>query len=474
MRRGIVVASKRSPVAYDGASMGRGESPRVALGGAPRIVAEQAAVLGAPLVASAHSTGDRLAAARHPHGVDVALDNSRSVLLHLIVHDPAVFDRTQRVLSSDWLWSALHSLWDSWNAPTFGIDAREAWASMTAFSDGYVRKLAALSRDAPEPVYVLHDYQLVCVPERLRLLGSSARALLVVHTAWPGPDALRCLPSYIRSGLLIGMLSATSVTFLARRWLANFVDCIKDAFPDSVVDPSTHRVCAAGRSTRITVAPLGCDPRRVRDQVGELPQELREWLCDRPLVVHYGRTNPIKNARRAVEAFHLAATWDSTVAEARMLVRVTPHHLHLSAHREYYAGVSAAVRRVNADRGVEAVRLVAADDLGEALASYARADAIVINSTIDGQNLTAFEAALINQRGASLILSDTCGAVETLGEAARVVSPFDIAEQADALVAALTTSRRERLTTAERLHELADGWTPQDWMHDELASVGIA
>jgi hypothetical protein len=49
---------------------------------------------------------------------------------------------------------------------------------------------------------------------------------------------------------------------------------------------------------------------------------------------------------------------------------------------------------------------------------------------VDGQNLSTFEASLVNTRNAEVILSDMCGAAEILAPVCRTVNPFDLIDQA--------------------------------------------
>jgi trehalose 6-phosphate synthase len=77
------------------------------------------------------------------------------------------------------------------------------------------------------------------------------------------------------------------------------------------------------------------------------------------------------------------------------------------------------------------------EDLAFAVAAYQVADVLVVNSVNDGMNLVAKEAVLVNQRDGVLLLSETTGAHEELGEFALTVHPFDIQQQADAMLTAL-------------------------------------
>ena len=82
-----------------------------------------------------------------------------------------------------------------------------------------------------------------------------------------------------------------------------------------------------------------------------------------------------------------------------------------------------------------------------ATAAYRRCDVLVVNAVADGMNLVAKEAVVVNERDMVLALSEATGAHDELGRFAVTLHPFDVAQQADALHAALTMPaqlRRDR------------------------------
>src|SRR5256885_6354458 len=114
------------------------------------------------------------------------------------------------------------------------------------------------------------------------------------------------------------------------------------------------------------------------------------------------------------------------------------------ANAEYLRATEACVREANDALGFEAVRLVVDNDVGLTLGSFERADLILLNSVVDGMNLSAFEGTIVNDRAAGLVLSETSGAAEQLADVATIVSPFDVAEQAAAIAEALRLPAEER------------------------------
>jgi trehalose 6-phosphate synthase len=73
-----------------------------------------------------------------------------------------------------------------------------------------------------------------------------------------------------------------------------------------------------------------------------------------------------------------------------------------------------------------------------------------------------------------LVLSRNAGAADDLAEGAILVNPFDTAELAEALAAALAMPADERAKRAERLREGASALPPRDWFsrqRDDLEAL---
>ncbi|MFE1451640.1 trehalose-6-phosphate synthase [Streptomyces olivaceoviridis] len=463
----IFLASKRAAITYD-TDPATGE-PRawLAPGGTGNVVAEQAGVLNISWIASADSEDDRRASALNPDGVTMELHSGREILVRLIRHDPAVFRNVQNFMTANLMWAANNYGWDRWTQPSFGSDAREGWADFGRFTRDFADAILKSSAQSADPVYLVHDYQLVGVPALLREQRPDAPILLFVHIPWPSADYWRILPKEIRTGILHGMLPATTIGFFADRWCRNFLESVADLLPDARIDREAMTVEWRGHRTRLRTMPLGYSPLTLDGRNPQLPEGIEEWADGHRLVVHSGRTDPIKNAERAVRAFVLAARGGG-LEKTRMLVRMNPNRLYVPANADYVHRVETAVAEANAELGSDTVRIDNDNDVNHTIACFRRADLLIFNSTVDGQNLSTFEAPLVNERDADVILSETCGAAEVLGEYCRSVNPFDLVEQAEAISAALAAGPRQRAEAAARRRDAARPWTLEAWVQAQL------
>jgi len=136
--------------------------------------------------------------------------------------------------------------------------------------------------------------------------------------------------------------------------------------------------------------------------------------------------------------------------------------------------VGRTAEEVNEEHGTKdwtPVQLFMMDNFPRSVAAYKNYDALLVNAVRDGMNLVAKEAAVVNERGGVLVLSEYAGAHEELGEHALTVNPYDLDEQADALHAALTMPDDERRRRAEALRKTVLENTIYDWVEAQVKDI---
>jgi trehalose 6-phosphate synthase len=114
------------------------------------------------------------------------------------------------------------------------------------------------------------------------------------------------------------------------------------------------------------------------------------------------------------------------------------------------------------------------DDFARSLAAYRLADVALVNPIRDGMNLVAKEVPIVATAtggACALVLSKEAGAFAELGEGSFVVNPYDVTGTADALHAALSLDRAERLARCTRLAELGGALPPQLWFTRQVQAL---
>ena len=387
--------------------------------------------------------------------------------LRLAAHDAEVYRLFYGGIANPVLWFVQHGLWDLMQDP--GADLRPAWR------DGYVeanRALAAvvveeLDRVPDAPVFV-HDYHLYLVPTFVRAARPDARIAHFTHIPWVGPNDWAVLPREMVNAIHEALLACDSVGFHTERWRAAFVACC-DALLDRGADAES-----VSHANPIAVDADEFDA--LADHEGV--RERREALAaERPeiLVVRVDRADPSKNAVRGFEAFgRLLDRSPALHGRIGLLALLDPSREEIPEYVDYRHAIERAADEVNerfSRPGWTPVSLVVRDDFLASIAAYLEYDVLLVNPVMDGLNLVAKEAPLVNRRDGVLVLSREAGAFEELGEWVVPVDPLDVEEQAAALERAIALPADVRRTWLDGIRRLVRTHDVDAWASRELAEL---
>ena len=358
--------------------------------------------------------------------------------VRLLAHDPEAYQLFYDVVANPTLWFVQHGLWDGASPPRAAARLEEAWHAgyvpvNEAFAAAVCEELAA----DPDSAVLFQDYHLYLAPRLVRERFPDALLAQFVHIPWPGPGAWSALPEPISAAIHDGLLANDVVGFQTSRW--------RDRFLESAGD-------RAGEA-RVVAHPISVDPAELRGLAldPEVAERRRRIRAHRPeqLVVAVERTDPAKNVVRGLRAFgRYLEGHPESLGRVGMLVLLDPSRLEIPEYSAYLSEIREAAAALEPH---VVVRLE--DDLPDSLAAYAEYDVLLIDSLLDGMNLVAKEAPLLNERAGVLVLSTGTGAYEELGEWVIPVDPLDIDGQAAALHRALTMPPAEREARLRGLRE---------------------
>jgi trehalose 6-phosphate synthase len=387
--------------------------------------------------------------------------------LRLVAHDPAAYRSFYDEIANSALWFVQHGL----QALLGGENAhlRGAWR------DGYVavneRFAAAVAEElaqGPDAVVMFQDYHLYVAPALVRERCPAARLAQFVHIPWVGPQAWSALPPGIARAVHEGLLACDSVGFHAEPWRAAFVE-------------SSSALLGRGDEARAIshVNPVAVDAEALADvaaQEAVLERE-RLLLATRPerLILRVDRTDPAKNAVVGFAAFgRLLQRRRDLQGHVGMLALLDPSRQSIRAYADYRRALEAEAATVNTAYGTTGwspIQLCIRDDFLSSVAAYKQYDVLLVNSVMDGLNLVAKEAPLVNTRDGVLVLSRSTGAWEELGEWAIGVDPDDVDATSLALEQALTLPQAERAARASRIRARVLAGDPSVWADTELAAL---
>jgi trehalose 6-phosphate synthase len=377
-----------------------------------------------------------------------------------VLVDEALRHQHYDVVSNSILWPLLHGL-TVWAAESVPQDdaAAAVWDGYRTVNAAFADRIAAAAATAA--TVVVHDYQLMLVPDILKRLRPDLRVVYFHHIAFATPEEFSVLPATWRFDIASSLASCTC-GFQSPRWEQMYVQLCTSELPDA--EPITF------------VAPvhpdLGGLDRAVADEdVVWIRTQMRDQIGERKLIARVDRADPMKNVPTGVRALEQLLSehpdWRGRIVFAHHLV---PTRDSVGRYRNHLAEVLAEIDVVNArwrHGDWEPILVNVADHRAYGLALLAEYDVLLVNPVREGMNLIAHEGPVVNTRAGVLVLSKEAGAHDLLSEAALGIEPGNVADTAAALHRALAMHASERSARAERLRTVLASVGGSSW-NDEL------
>ncbi len=420
-------------------------------------------------VATATSETDRRALAA---GAADGLAAKLGYPLYLVDIEPEIFSGYYDDVSNRMLWFANHCLWEELGIEGFEPDEIAAWEGAYEVVNRRFAEAVAELAD-PSAMVLFQDYHLTTAPRYLRQLAPDQTIFHFTHSSFCC-SGLEHLPEPIPQRVLEGMLAADLVGFHTRAWAESFLDCCESL--GASVDRANGSIEQSDHRTWVRSYPIPIDVKGLRKRAsGARARRWKERLVPEEgerLIVRGDRAEPSKNVVRGFEAFGLLLDRRPDLRQrVRFLACLYPSRESMSEYREYLERIEAMVERVNA-RHPDAIRLFLKDDYDRTLAALSLSDVLVVNSIMDGMNLVSKEGPVVNDRNGVLVLSNSVGSSEELGEhAVRIDDPLDVPETAEALGRALDMDEGERRRRAVALRGKIEARSPSDWIEDQLEDL---
>ncbi len=478
----LLLASNRGPLSFRRDEFGRPTGHRGGGGLVSGLIgvgqrSDHATVL---WVCAALTDVDRLAAREAPGGrLDLAGNDTSGVAVQMLDIDRRTYDLAYNGVANSTLWFLHHMLYATPVAPVFDAGFRVGWASYEAYGQQFAQALATAA--APGAKVLVQDYHLTLTPRFLRALRPDLRIAHFSHTPWAPVDYFRLLPEDIGRQVLLGVLGADHVGFLAKRWAGAFLDCC-EAMLDAEVDRAAATVCVEGHTTQVAVHALGIDAEQLRERACRPDVEarvagLRSQVGDRRVIGRVDRTELSKNIVRGLLAYReLLRTRPEWQGRVVHLAGAYPSRHDLPEYREYTAAVQRLAREIEDEFATPDWRPLIVhvdDDYARSLATYRVTEVLLVNPVRDGMNLVAKEAPILAESGCSLVLSTEAGAAEELGSLSLLINPYDVSGTADALHRALLTSDGDRRQACAALIAAATTLPPQAWLRDQVRALDL-
>ncbi|MDP9006598.1 MAG: trehalose-6-phosphate synthase [Actinomycetota bacterium] len=479
----VVLVSHRGPVQFD-----RSDGERTVDRGGGGLVTALSGLIPdlhhAVWVCAALTEEDRAVVAEHDgEAFEVGEEQDgagNQVRLRMVVVDDEVHDQFYGIVANPLLWFIQHQLWDTKVAPELTRREHDAFVDGYAevnrsFADAVVEEVEACGGGA---TVMVQDYHFYLLPELVRSRCPEVFLHHFVHIPWPSSDAWRVLPPSMREAIFTGMLGNDVVAFHTKRSARNFVLGCQELL-GLPVDLGATSVTVGDRTVVARAYPISIDTEDFEARAASAPvaehRDALESTRRDHLLLRVDRTDPSKNIVRGFRAFDLLLRDHPELAgQVSFLALLQPSRQDVEEYADYTALIRRVVADINLEHGTadwQPIDLRLEEDLDLAVAAYTLFDVLVVNAVVDGMNLVAKEAVLVNRRDGVLALSENTGAHEELGELAVTLYPFDLQQQADALHEAITMPvderrrRREAAASHVRSHDVSA------WFEAQLADI---
>ncbi|SDH42677.1 trehalose 6-phosphate synthase [Bradyrhizobium sp. Rc2d] len=375
-----------------------------------------------------------------------------------------------RGYSNSTLWPALHSLPDRMSG------SEEDYGSYRRIND-FIARAAFDVRD--RDAFWVHDYHLLPLGAELNDLGIERPTGFFLHTPWPTPDMIECVPNHRE--LMKSMLKYDLLGFQTNRDLNNFLACLRTHFglesKDGVV--TTER-----GQTRLQKFPIGIDPEQFAAYLAadlspaeeEKVSSLLQNFQGAKFAIGVDRLDYTKGIDKRVEAFNELLTKEP---QSISLLQIAPSsRADVDEYQKYKEDVENAINHVNDEHGTDEWRPIhyTNDSFSQAALARLYREALVgvVTPLRDGMNLVAKEyvAAQDPKDPGVLVLSKFAGAAEDFNEdEALLVDPNDPKEIADAISRAANMPLEERVKRWRSMMDKIESYTIHDWSADYVREL---
>lgn len=365
---------------------------------------------------------------------------------------------------------------------TMGQMIKKAWSDYQHLNRAFAD--AVLSVYRPGDIVVIHDYQLLLLPEMLRHRVPNIYIGFFLHTPFPDYEFFRSLSQ--RQAILEGMLGANMIGFQTQNHRTYFSDCCREILGAKIGECHAYGVEMLGQYTSLEDILMGVDAAAIQyaaftPTVEEQIAELREMYADKHIIVGRDKLDSTRGIVPKLQAFEIFLNRQPEWQRKVVLIQVTSPPTRVGANDKTdmtESKVSDLVTRINGNYGDLSFSSVHYFpqylSREEYFALLRIADVGLITSVCDGMNTTALEYVLCQRDNhGPLIISDFSGTQGQLSKGAISVNPWDFVEVADAIHQALTKSSRQKQRDHRALYNVVTRNTIQAWTSKFLSHLMI-
>ncbi|MEA1871840.1 MAG: bifunctional alpha,alpha-trehalose-phosphate synthase (UDP-forming)/trehalose-phosphatase [Chloroflexota bacterium] len=332
--------------------------------------------------------------------------------------------------------------------PFYSEYSEDFWQAYERVNTAFANVVSGIAK--PNDIIWIHDYHLMLLPKLLRERLPKATVGFFLHIPFPSFEIFRLLPW--RQQILEGLLGADLVGFHTYDYTGHFLDSVHRLLGYEV---AMGQITAADRVVRADAFPMGINYEQF-SRVAHDPQSqaerkrFRKKLGDCRVILSVDRLDYTKGIPQRLEAFSLFLDRNPKFKRKVILVLlVVPSRIRVEHYIQLKKQLDGLVGEINGKHGtigwMPVWYLYRSLPFHPLAALYSLADVALVTPLRDGMNLVAKEYTATKTDGKGvLILSETAGAAQELGEAI-IINANNQEEIAQALAKALEMPEQEQI-----------------------------
>jgi len=383
--------------------------------------------------------------------------------------DAATFEAYYTGFSNGSLWPLFHYF------PQYAHYDSDEWRAYQSINQDFCEAILKVAQ--PTDSIWVHDYHLMLLPAMLHKVLPDTTIGYFLHIPFPSYEIFRMLPW--REEILQGLVGADLIGFHTYGYARHFLSSLLRLLG---YEQDFGWVTLDDRRIKIDTFPLGVDLQRFEDARDSKASQsevndLRDQVGDRKVILSVDRldfTKGILERLRAYESFlRDNQDWYGKVQLISLLV---PSRTRVPEYRSLKRQVDELIGKVNGEFGqpgwTPITYLYRSVPFERLVSLYRIADVALVTPLRDGMNLVAKEYLASRPDGSGvLILSETAGAAEELGEAI-IVNPHDEEEMVEGIHQALTMPLEEQKNRNLVMRRRLARYDTQRWAREFMQALG--
>jgi trehalose 6-phosphate synthase/phosphatase len=332
--------------------------------------------------------------------------------------------------------------------PIYAEYSEDFWRAYERVNVAFANVVAGIAK--PNDIIWIHDYQLMLLPKLLRERLPKATIGFFLHIPFPSFEIFRLLPW--RKQILEGLLGADLVGFHTYDYTGHFMDSVHRLLG---YEAAMGQITMADRVVRADTFPMGINYEQYSSAVQDLKvqaerKRVRKKLGDCQVVLSVDRLDYTKGIPERLEAFSVFLDRNPKFKRKVILVLVVvPSRTRVEHYMQLKKQLDGLVGEINGKHGtigwIPIWYLYRSLPFYSLAALYSLADVALVTPLRDGMNLIAKEYTTTKTDGKGvLILSETAGAAQELGEAI-IINANNQEEITQALLKALEMPEQEQI-----------------------------